>query len=234
MIGPLYADFIRNAQYIAKKRAEAQSYLWDRLIEQFTTHMLDGTSIVLPGFEYDLRGSELAVHYMALETRLARRSHSSAVGDAIEMGLKRDVFFRAMLPEASKGAVQGTAFFVLTLKYLPWMEKKGGYERCRQMRTHYGCNVVEQPIDLRRLGGREHTCSGRHCRLWQDRPTPSVRLLPGWPLWRVWSACSTPQRDNLLSSSTSAWGSGMPDVDEKAPESVSPTMNMTPRSSGRE
>jgi hypothetical protein len=32
--------------YLAKKEADKVSYIWDRLIETFTNHMLNGTTIV--------------------------------------------------------------------------------------------------------------------------------------------------------------------------------------------
>ncbi|MGO8197547.1 hypothetical protein ACC786_37670, partial [Rhizobium ruizarguesonis] len=52
------------------------------------------------------------------------------------IGRSPDVFFRAMLsPAASKP--HETGFFFMTLKYLKWMDDRGGYERYRQMRTFY-------------------------------------------------------------------------------------------------
>lgn len=54
-----YKRFVGDPQYIAKKRADEISYLWDTLIEAFTTHMLDGTSITLAGHDFDLRKNEL-------------------------------------------------------------------------------------------------------------------------------------------------------------------------------
>jgi hypothetical protein len=54
----------------------------------------------------------------------------------MEVGRSKDVFFRAMLaPEGS--ARSETGFFFLTLKYLKWMDKQGGYEKYREMRTFY-------------------------------------------------------------------------------------------------
>lgn len=132
----LYTDFISSPQYKSKKAADKVSYTWDELITTFTGHMLAGTSIVLPGHEYSLTNSEKAVRYMALENRFARRGYSQAILEALKIGRKREVFFRAMIaPAESKNCETG--FFFLTLKYLHWMEEKGGYEKYRQMRTFY-------------------------------------------------------------------------------------------------
>ena len=136
-IGPgNWTRYISNPQYHAKKQADKVSYAWDRLIEVFTDHLLGGTTIVLPGHTYSLTNSEMAVRYMALENRFLRRGHSEAVLGALEIGQGKDVFFRAMLaPEGSTRSETG--FFFLTLKYLRWMDDRGGYEKYREMRTFY-------------------------------------------------------------------------------------------------
>jgi hypothetical protein len=135
----LRADFIAicfsNAQYQAKKKADKVSYLWDRLIEQFTRHMLDGTSLVPKGFVFDLSKSEEAVRQMALVPRFLRRNYSQAVWDAMQRGRSTDTFFRAMLP-AAEGDPRRLGFIFMTQKYLKWMDQKGGYEKYREMRSH--------------------------------------------------------------------------------------------------
>ena len=68
-----YKRLVEDPQYIAKKQADKISYLWDMLIEVFTTHMLDGTSVTIGGYEFDLRKNELGVRYMALQPRFLRR-----------------------------------------------------------------------------------------------------------------------------------------------------------------
>lgn len=129
-----FADYVNDPQYAAKKRADQISYAWDRLIETFTDHVIGGTSIVLPGHTYSLTNSEMAVRYMAKVNRFDRRCHSEAIRGALEIGQGRDVFFRAMLPGPTHPDPE-TGFFLLTLKYLPWMEKEGGYEKYREFRT---------------------------------------------------------------------------------------------------
>ena len=131
-----YANFASDPRYIAKKQADEISYIWDALIEAFTTNMLNGTSVVLDGYDFDLKKNELGVRYMALEPRFARRSRGEALSSALEIGKTTDIFFRAMM--GSAGSIAGeTAFFIQTFKYLHWMKKKGGYEKYRIMRTEY-------------------------------------------------------------------------------------------------
>jgi hypothetical protein len=135
-IGASYDAFRTDPRYIAKKKADEISYAWDRLIEAFTNHLLGGTSIVLPGHSYSLTNSELAVRYMARESRYKRRAHGEAIIGALKEGEKREVFFRAMIsPDGSETCETG--FFFMTLKYLDWMDEKGGYEAYRQFRTTY-------------------------------------------------------------------------------------------------
>ena len=136
-IGPgNWNRFISNPQYLAKKEADEVSYAWDGLIETFTSHMLGGTSIVLPGHTYSLANSEIAVRQMALQNRFLRRGYSEAILGALKIGRSKEVFFRAMLsPEGS--ARSETGFFFLTLKYLRWMDARGGYDKYREMRSFY-------------------------------------------------------------------------------------------------
>lgn len=151
-----YARFVQSAQYRTKKRADEISYLWDRLIEAFTNHMIDGTSITLEGHEFDLRRNELAVRYMALVPRFVRRAHADAVAGALQKGKHSDKFVRIMIsPAGAKDS--DTAFFVLTVKYLDWMEANGGYEKYRAMRSAiaqiYSRGLLERHSHLKRVVG---------------------------------------------------------------------------------
>lgn len=131
-----WTSYSSDPQYLGKKEADKVSYAWDALIETFTNHMLGGTSIVLPGYSYSLSNSEIAVRHMALQPRFLRRAHSEAILGALEIGCKKDMFFRAMLaPEGSDRSETG--FFILTLKYLKWMDDRGGYEKYRERRSFY-------------------------------------------------------------------------------------------------
>lgn len=161
-----YSRLISDPRYEAKKQADKVSYLWDRLIEAFTNHMLDGTSITLEGYDFDLRKNELGVRQMALVPRFLRRSHSEAVAGALEKGKHSDKFVRVMMsPDGTKE--NETAFFILTVKYLDWMEAKGGYEKYREMRSGlsmiYARGLLERHAHLKRVVGisREPPDQGR-------------------------------------------------------------------------
>lgn len=161
-----YENLTSDPRYIAKKREDEISYIWDKLIEVFTDHMLGGTSITLDEYEFDLRKNELGVRYMALQSRLTRRAHGQAVVGALEKGKETDRFFRTMLsPAGSKD--NETAFFIQTFKYLDWMEEKGGYEHYRRKRTEsalvYAQGLLERHPHLERVVGisREPPLQGR-------------------------------------------------------------------------
>ena len=162
-----YKRFSNHPQVVAKRKADRVSYLWDELINAFTVHMLDGTSITLDGHpEFELRKNELGVRYMALTNRFHRRSLGEAAADAFEKGKETDRFFRMMVgpPNARESE---TAFFIFTFKYLDWMENDGGYEKYRQIRSNfahvYAKGILEKFPHLKRVIGisREPPGQGR-------------------------------------------------------------------------
>jgi hypothetical protein len=161
-----YANLISDPRYLAKKHEDKNSYLWDILIEGFTTHMLDGTSITIDDFRFDLRRNEVGVRYMALASRFHRRALGQAAMGALEEGKTKDRFFRVILP-APKSKDNETAFFIQTYKYLDWMENKGGYEQYRRKRTEsavvYAKGLLERYPHLERVVGisREPPAQGQ-------------------------------------------------------------------------
>ena len=151
-----YARLVRNPRYVAKKRAEEVSYLWDMLIETFTTHMLDGTSMSLEGYEFDLRKSELGVRYMALERRFYRRNHGEAVRGVLEKGKSKDIFFR-LVKSTESSAENDTAFFFLTVKNVASPNVDRVYDEYRTMRSKlaqiYAMSVLQRFGHLKRVIG---------------------------------------------------------------------------------
>lgn len=131
--GSHYISHINDPRYLAKKRADKISYVWDRLIESFTKHMLDGTSLAPDWQGYDLKKSEKSVREMALEGRFERRSHGEAVAGALEIARNRDIFFRGMIPEAGSRR-RPTGFFFLAVN-LPPFELERGYDEYREFRA---------------------------------------------------------------------------------------------------
>lgn len=151
-----YARFTKDPRYLAKKKADEVSYLWDALIETFTRHMLDGTSVTLGNYKFELEKNELGVRYMALERRFLRRSHAEAIKGALERGATQDMFFRMMIrPE--KGKDNQTAFFILTIRYKESCFNGPDYEKYRMVRTNaahiYARGILERYPHLKRVIG---------------------------------------------------------------------------------
>lgn len=127
-----YASMLKNSGYRAKKLADGNSYIWDNLIEQFTTHMLAGTTLVPDGQEFDIGSLEQGVRHMALVPRYLRRSLGDSILDALQKGTTADRFTRAMIPGPTE-ADQDTGFFFMTLA-VPAFQLDGGYEQYRLVR----------------------------------------------------------------------------------------------------
>ena len=126
----------------------------DRLIETFTSHMLDGTSVTLKGHEFDLRKSELGVRYMALERRFYRRNHGEAVRGALEKGKSQEIFFRLVM--STEGSTENeTAFFILTVKNVASAHTDRVYDEYRTMRSNlaqiYAISVLQRFGYLKRV-----------------------------------------------------------------------------------
>jgi hypothetical protein len=153
---PHFAKFSSNPRYIAKKQADRISYFWDGMIEVFTKPMLDGTSLVPEGFEYDLRRFEIGIRHMALEGRFVRRSLGEAFSGALLKGKDHDSFMRFVMP-SHNASTSGTAYFIRTIKYLAFMDKKGGYDGYRKVRSNHAQilaeGILEKHPDLKRVIG---------------------------------------------------------------------------------
>jgi len=71
-----------DSSWIARKKADQVSYFWDKLIEIFNKHILDGTSAFYPLTDFGTQ--ELAVRALARETRFHRRLLSHTLGDFLQ------------------------------------------------------------------------------------------------------------------------------------------------------
>jgi hypothetical protein len=78
----IWEEYIHSPEYRAQQRANKVSYLWDRLIEQFNTHILGGTQYYTspPGIEF----SEQNIRFLAREPRTRRRFLAQSLLDLIE------------------------------------------------------------------------------------------------------------------------------------------------------
>ena len=151
-----YDRYINDPRYTAKKEADQISYLWDSLIKSFTDHMLDGTSITLGRYKFQLNKNERGVRYMVLEPRFYRRSHAEAIKGALERGATEEIFFRMMIKRAGTRGSE-TAFFILTFRYKGISVDTQEYEQYRLDRTNlthiYARGILERYSYLERVIG---------------------------------------------------------------------------------
>jgi hypothetical protein len=91
-----WAAFRAGTEWRARQDANRVSYLWDDLIEQFNTAILDGSSPVYP--ETPLAMQELAARALALPNRLQRRVLSTALGGFLSRPRFGDVDIRLFQP----------------------------------------------------------------------------------------------------------------------------------------
>ncbi|NYH95365.1 hypothetical protein [Novosphingobium marinum] len=156
----LYNSYITRPEYKRKKKADKKSYLWDRMIERFSTNLNNGTLVPIPEemSEFDGRhgGAEIGLRYMALQPRVVRRAHVSAILGAFKSlsKAKADRFSRAMLPDSESG--DGTGFFIILLNrkgvLSSWTEEE--YRRYRSLLCYaYAQNLLMRRRDLLRVVG---------------------------------------------------------------------------------
>lgn len=159
----LYEELLTNPQYLAKKQADSDSYVWDRLIETFTNHIMAGTSIVPEGLDFNFSEHELAARHMALVNRFNRRIYGQNIIEVLRKGQEVPRFMRAFLPADRRS---DTGFFFMTLE-IPDFELPGGYEQYRAVRRDqlltYAFSILEQmPQFTRVIGiGTESPAKGR-------------------------------------------------------------------------
>jgi hypothetical protein len=150
-----YSSMLKNEQYRAKKAADKDSYIWDRLIEAFTTNMLAGTTIVPEGKTFELAEHEEGIRHMAIVPRYKRRHFGKSILGALEKGTTTDRFTRAMLPGPSESD-RDTGFFFMTLA-VPNLKLAGGYEQYRTVRRNmlltYAFALLEKYRGLKRIVG---------------------------------------------------------------------------------
>lgn len=159
VIASAFDEMVTDDRYVAKKRADEISYVWDQLIEIFTTPMIEGTTIVPEGKNFKLSDTEVAVRYMALEDRFRRRMLGKAVMGAFEEGRKSPRFARAMVGDTSAQG-RDIGFFLMTLecpKDLHFQNSQDGYDRYRAVRRSmlevYAYGYMKRFPSLKRIIG---------------------------------------------------------------------------------
>jgi hypothetical protein len=150
-----YEKLLTSEQYRMKKSADRNSYVWDRLIETFTTNMLAGTTIVPDGQAFIISELEEGIRHMALVPRYMRRVLGDAILDALQEGRSRPRFTRGLMPGPTERD-QTTGFFFMTLA-VPTFELDGGYDQYRAVRRNlleaYALAFLQKHPVLKRVVG---------------------------------------------------------------------------------
>lgn len=107
----IWKSFEVHPERLAQKKADEISYTWDKLIDEFAIHQLQGTALSGGNRIEDI---EPALRVMAAEPRTHRRMLSKALLGALEAGNRTDRFLRV-----SPGGKGKPAYVFLTLKHPP-------------------------------------------------------------------------------------------------------------------
>lgn len=148
--GGFWSDLIQRPEYQARIAENHISYIWDRLIEKFTRHQLDGTGISIkpPGMERHEGG----LRYMALEPRVVRRGLAKKILDAIEsFPADKNLGARSLV----SGDIEGhrTAYLYLQLA----KPDSVSYDQYRAFRRHlleiYSASLLQNRLEVPRVVG---------------------------------------------------------------------------------
>jgi hypothetical protein len=150
-----YENLVGNRQYQAKKKADEISYVWDKLIEEFTNNMLAGTSIIPDAISFELSELEKGIRHMALVPRYKRRLFGESILDVFEKSKGVDRFTRSLLP-GPNDSDQEAGFFFMTMA-VPDFELPDGYNGYRKTRQKflkvYAYALAEKFRNLKRVVG---------------------------------------------------------------------------------
>ncbi len=124
-----------HPQYGLKKEEDRISYLWDRLIEQFTKHMLAGTSTRESLSPENNENHEGGVRLMALESRIERRGLARQLWDAIENAPSNRPAMRAIL-QSNRGENPKTGYLFLQVP-VPDRGEFKEYNSYREFRKNF-------------------------------------------------------------------------------------------------
>jgi hypothetical protein len=163
-------DFITRPEYRARIEGNKVSYLWDRLIEKFARHQIDGT-----GTSYKPAGLERhegGMRYMALEPRVIRRGLSEQILHAIQTFPDNGhVGARSLLPNETLTKSPAYLFF----QFSP--PRGISYEDYRTVRLEllqiYSLALLHDWPNLVRVVG----IATEPPRLFRDRPTSEDLVL---------------------------------------------------------
>ena len=131
----IWSNLRQKPVYIAKKKADKISYLWDSIIQEFCEHTL-ADSLVGPS-ETSVKDAEIPLQVMARESRFRRRFLSDAMTDAMREAMRKcpdsGVFTRSVM----KSDFEGTAYVFVLVPYPNKAHPTSSYEEYRDFRRHY-------------------------------------------------------------------------------------------------
>jgi hypothetical protein len=128
----IYDHLQTNQQYKARQKADIPSYVWDRLITQFTTNLMAGTNFVPEGLSSTLADIEEPLREMALLPRVLRRSLGEKILATLDKGATTDRAMASLVLMPSEPRHE-TGFVFMTFAY-PKFPLAGGYADYREMR----------------------------------------------------------------------------------------------------
>ena len=91
-----WEDFLKSPQYKYQLEANQVSYSWDSLIEQFSTHSMQGTQYFAN--PHGVRGTERIMRFLAREPRTRRRMLTSSLFEIIKKNQKNMKTARVINP----------------------------------------------------------------------------------------------------------------------------------------
>ncbi|HTG06441.1 MAG TPA: hypothetical protein VK635_20620 [Bradyrhizobium sp.] len=149
--GGFYEDMLKRPEYIARRERNRVSYLWDGLIERFAGHQIQGTSIQQRPSGFDRH--EGGIRFMALEPRVARRSHSEQLLHAIgRFPEDRDLTARTIMPNQASSEM--LAYLFLQFRSPTYISS---YDEYRRVRSHllqiYAMALLHDHASLARVVG---------------------------------------------------------------------------------
>jgi hypothetical protein len=131
-----WEDFIQNPQYIAKKRADAPSYAWDRLIE----HLAARGELDTGGPKTrDATSMERGLRVLAAESRIARRQYATHLLEALAKDVKPGQRFLRL---GYSGLQPETAYVFLILPQPPHIATYDEYRGARRAMLLACCKVA--------------------------------------------------------------------------------------------
>jgi hypothetical protein len=131
-----YDALVRGPDYLAKKRADKPSYVWDKLIRVFTEHIIAGTSVAVAGELPSASMAEPALRMMARENRVVRRALGSAfIGALEEADLQGKIRFARVVTPNELFADPYCGYVFLVLAYPTAIELEEGYAQYRRTRV---------------------------------------------------------------------------------------------------